>query len=690
MSLDHRRTTRRIAIVAAVALAAGLGSLAVDPSPASAQDTTTFTDGFDRANGAVGNGWRAARGTWAIASGAVAASGSTSERMLMQESVPLGKTFAVSATVSTTSTAPASRAWNGVAANVVDNGNGTQTFYVVRAAQALGNASRLDWQLLKVSDSQTATGLVYVTGGWSDITAGQPVRLGLESVSLGTGIVVRVEGAVTKDVYQYAPLPFGSLVSGGYAGLYAHGGANTFDDVTIVNSTVAAGAPLADPGPLSCTVAQPDGYTLPGLANTVAEVVPLGNSWSGHPVTQQILNHGDDQYAAYYDENRVMTVAHRTLDQTTWTIKQVDSTLGWDSHNYVTMALDPAGNLHLSGNMHNVPLVYFRTTTPGDVTTLTRVANMVDPAVEQRVTYPSFFTGPSGELMFSHRDGMSGDGVTLYNRYDETTQTWSALLTTPLLDGEGLRNAYPMAPKLGPDGFFHLVWTWRDTTDAGSTSRLSYMRSTDLVHWETSTGTPLTLPVTYDSPTVVDPVPIYGGIINSNINLGFDGAGKPVISYTKFDEQLRTQFNLAHTDAGGAWVSAPISEWTGRWHISGGGSLSGGVRVGAVSALADGMLRVDYKCVGGVGVNDGPSRSWIVDPATFQPVYDVPTPALPAAITTPQSTFPGIQVKTVDVTAENGDRYVLRWESMPANADQPRPPSQTPPAQPITVYRLVP
>ncbi len=689
MSVNHRGMRAKIAIFAIMTIAAGMGTVAASAPAAATSGTTTFNDQFDRANGAVGNGWRAARGSWAINSGTVSAAGSATERMLMQESIPLGQTFSIQATISTSATNPTSRSWNGVAANVTDNGDGTQTFYVVRAAQAIGNAARLDWQLLKISNSQSSAGLVYVTGGWSTITAGEPVDVGLESVSQGTGIVVRLEGAVTTDVYQYAALPFNSLIVGGYAGLYSLNGTTAFDDFTLVNSTVPAGAVPTDPGALNCTVNAPGGYTLPGLANTIEEIADVGLSWSGHPVSQPILNDGQDQYISYFDENRVMTVAHRTLGSSTWEYKQLDSVIGWDSHNYITIALDPAGNLHVSGNMHNVPLEYFRTTTPGDIGTLQRVTTMVDPLVEQKVTYPQFFNGPGGELIFSYRNGSSGNGITLYNEYDETTQTWSALLTTPLLDGEGLRNAYPLAPRLGDDGYYHLVWTWRDTTDAGSTSHLSYMRSTDLVNWETSTGAPLTLPVTYDSDTVVDPVPIYGGIINSNISIGFDGAGTPVISYTKFDDELNTQFYLARTDSSGAWTTSAVSDWTGRWHIAGGGSLSGGVRVGAVSTLADGKLRVDYKCVGGTGVVDGPAGTWIIDPATYETVHDVPTPQMPTDITYPESTFPGIQVKTTVTTADNGDRYVLRWESMPANQDQPRPPADTPAPQPIKVYRLV-
>ena len=236
-----------------------------------------------------------------------------------------------------------------------------------------------------------------------------------------------------------------------------------------------------------------------GLAQTtmptVAESIDVAPVWSGHPVGFALLTHRDRQYIAYYDADRRMTVASRTLDSTVWNRQTLPETVGWDSHNYVTMAVDAQGHLHVSGNMHNVPIVYFRTTTPGDVTTLARVTSLVGRE-EKRCTYPAFFTGPKGEFIFTYRDGGSGNGNQIYNRYDADTEQWSRLLDKPLLDGEGERNAYVSRPTRGPDGFWHIVWVWRDTPDAATNHDVSYARSRDLVHWERSDGTPLSLPIT--------------------------------------------------------------------------------------------------------------------------------------------------------------------------------------------------
>jgi len=118
--------------------------------------------------------------------------------------------------------------------------------------------------------------------------------------------------------------------------------------------------------------------------------------------------------------------------------------------------------------MHVNPLVYFRTAKPLDITTFQRVPSMVGTQ-EQRCTYPEFFSGPGGDLVFLYRDGSSGNGNQVVNIYDESGQQWKRLLDKPLTDGQGKCNAYSVGPMAGPDGFYHLVWTWRDTPIAAPT-----------------------------------------------------------------------------------------------------------------------------------------------------------------------------------------------------------------------------
>src|SRR4029078_627328 len=221
-----------------------------------------------------------------------------------------------------------------------------------------------------------------------------------------------------------------------------------------------------------------------------------------------------------------MIVAPRALTSDTWTTSRLPTTVGWDSHNYIAMDLDSAGFIHVSGNMHPVPLVYFRSVIANEVGWLSG-ATMVG-SNESSCTYPLFFHDTSGNLVFNYRDGMSGNGNHIFNIYDTATKTWRRLLNAPFTDGEGLRSAYPVGPVLGPDGWWHMVWVWRDTPDASTNHDLSYARSQDLVHWQTAAGKALTLPITLATGDIVDPVPSGGGMINNNNNVGFAAQNRAV------------------------------------------------------------------------------------------------------------------------------------------------------------------
>lgn len=94
------------------------------------------------------------------------------------------------------------------------------------------------------------------------------------------------------------------------------------------------------------------------------EVSPV---WSGHPVGFALLTCAARQFVAFYDADRQMTIGPRGLEERRWQLVRLPSVLGWDSHNYVTLAVDSAGQIHVSGNMHCQPLVYFRTQRPYDI-----------------------------------------------------------------------------------------------------------------------------------------------------------------------------------------------------------------------------------------------------------------------------------------------------------------------------------
>lgn len=432
-------------------------------------------------------------------------------------------------------------------------------------------------------------------------------------------------------------------------------------------------------------------------------VIDIAPVWSGHPVGFALLTAGRRQYVAFYDADRKMTIAARSLDQQQWEMVRLPSVLGWDSHNYVTMAADRQGQLHVSGNMHCVPLVYFRTERPGDIASFRQEPAMVGRN-EKRCTYPRFLFGAGGELIFTYRDGSSGNGDQYFNVYDPDTGRWRRLIDSPLFAGEGKMNAYFVGPRQDSSGMFHVCWVWRDTPNCATNHDLCYARSKDLVHWETSDGRSLVLPITLAKAEVVDPVPPGGGMINGNTQIGFDAHGRPIISYHKFDADGRTQLYNARREADG-WRIYQTSRWDYRWEFKGGGTVRFEIGFGPVEAHSDGSLTQSWRHIKhGSGV-------WTLDPQTLEPVAPrkpaknaggakdgstdtaSPRPAprgkLPKSFAQVESDWPEMEVRTAaDLGKPEGDvRYVLRWETLPSNRDRPRSPPLPPPSM-LRLYEI--
>lgn len=422
----------------------------------------------------------------------------------------------------------------------------------------------------------------------------------------------------------------------------------------------------------------------------IAERVDVDQVPSWFPVGFSLLTHGKRQYAAYYDVGHRLTVATRTLGEAAWQKRQLDTKIGWDSHNYVTLAVDAAGDLHLAGNMHCVPLVYFRTQQAGDINSLQRLPMTGER--ENRCTYPQFLHDADGRLVFQYRDGSSGNGSQLFNVYDVASKTWSRLLQTPLFDGQGQRNAYLQGPVAGPDGLFHLVWVWRDTPDCATNHNLSYARSRDLVHWESAAGLPVKLPMTLDGEgLIVDPAPSGGGMINGGQKLVFDARKRPLIVYHKNDPAGNMQLWAARFE-GDRWNRQVLTTWDKPVAFSGGGTMPFiGIGISAPQRLAADVWGVRYRH------RDFGSGMAAFSEATLRPLPTVPTPpaerstGYPAELSRPEIKIDQIgvhQTASVGAAANPAVRYVMVWETLPPNHDRPRS-GPLPPASTLRVFKLI-
>ena len=426
---------------------------------------------------------------------------------------------------------------------------------------------------------------------------------------------------------------------------------------------------------------------------TIERVIKIDKVWAGHPVGFSLLTEEDRQYIAYYNDERHMIVGQRYLHQDTFELHKIpphpresweetSTILGWDSHNYLTLGLDNEGYIHLSGNMHVNGLTYFRSTEPGDISTLVQIKEMVGTE-ENRCTYPVFLNTVENELIFRYRDGGSGNGNDIYNKYDSDTRQWTRLVDTPLTDGQDSVNAYASRPSLREDGWYHMYWVWRDTPDCSTNHDLSYMKSPDMLHWYNAYGQPVDLPVTVDNKSVVvDPIPVQGGIINLAAKLCLDEDNQPIFAYHKYDATGNLQFYTARL-MGEAWQIKQVTNWDYRWYFSGNGSINKEVFIGPFNRREDGFYELGYDHIKyGAGTlllnQDLKVSGKVLKPQPF------------AATVAVEGKFPGLKVRTAEDSGKATDeplQYVLKWETLPRNRDKPRPKPWPEPSQ-LYLYEL--
>jgi hypothetical protein len=525
-----------------------------------------------------------------------------------------------------------------------------------------------------------ATGGSAATGGGAGLTGGT-AGTGATGGSGGTG------GASAGTTATGGTGGAMSGAAGATGGTVAGGGAGGSDAGTSGTSgsggtdAGAGGAAAGSGGAAGMSgSAGTAGSGSAGMPGVIAEELDIADVWSGHPVGFYLLTRQNRQFVAFYDEDRSLTVGDRTLGSTTWKLVRLPTAVEWDSHNDIVMAIDDDGFIHVAGNMHSSPLVYFRTSAALDIDTFQKLP-MVSMN-EASCTYPQFFRSPSGQLVFMYRDGSSGNGNHIFNAYSTANKTWSRLLGSALTDGEGQRNAYPVGPVQGPDGLFHLVWVWRDTPDASTNHDLSYARTADLLNWQKAGGQAVALPMRLSTAEVVDPVPSGGGMINNNTKVGFDAEMRPIVAYHKYDQSGNTQLYNARFE-NGAWVVHQTSSWTYRWNFGGNGTLVFEIEVEPVELQSNGMLTQNFYHAqyGGLG-------AFRLNPTTLAAEATIPRPvAYPPELAEVESPTAMMEVrwrKDAGTSPDAGIVYMMRWETLPSNRDMPRTP--IPPATKLRLY----
>ncbi|MFT3844198.1 MAG: BNR repeat-containing protein [Lacibacter sp.] len=264
-----------------------------------------------------------------------------------------------------------------------------------------------------------------------------------------------------------------------------------------------------------------------------AKLVTVAEGWAQNSVNTAVFRKNslvtfkDTQFIAFYNEQRYVVLGKRKTGSSKWIIKQTPykgNTL--DAHNVISIMVDGKGYLHMAWDHHNNPLNYCMGISPGSLD-LTGKMSMTG-LHEQRVTYPEFYKLANGNLLFFYRDGGSGNGNLIINRYVLKTKKWEQLQSN-LLDGEGKRNAYWQA-FVDVKGIIHISWVWRESPDVASNHDLCYARSTDGGStWTTSTGKQYNLPITAATAEIACSIPQKSELINQT-SMFADAEGRPFIA----------------------------------------------------------------------------------------------------------------------------------------------------------------
>ncbi|MBR4585859.1 MAG: BNR repeat-containing protein [Bacteroidales bacterium] len=279
------------------------------------------------------------------------------------------------------------------------------------------------------------------------------------------------------------------------------------------------------------------------------------------------------QFAAWYAPDGTVMVARRELaPESGWVVQATDLTGNCaDAHNVISLGLDGAGYLHVSWAQHGVPLRYARSRTPYradfEVT-----GQMVDADLERHVTYPEFRRFSDGDLLFAYRDGSSGNGDLVLNRYDVQQGRWERI-QSKLIDGQRQRNAY-WQMYMDAQDVIHLSWVWRETWNVETNHDLCYAASRDGGQtWQRSDGTPYALPITLETAEVAWEIPQGSELINQT-SMTADPQGHPCIAtYWRAQGDSIPQYRLVRHD-GRAWSAAQVGARRTPFSLSGGGTKS--------------------------------------------------------------------------------------------------------------------
>lgn len=306
-------------------------------------------------------------------------------------------------------------------------------------------------------------------------------------------------------------------------------------------------------------------------------------------------------------------------------------------HNQPTLVVDGDGYIHVFASMHANDWRYFRSTRPGDPTTMVdRSTQMPDQG--GRYTYPTATRTPNGDVYVAIRSLAAGN---LY-RWDVAADRWSRAATFAAEDDYVV---YPDDVVSDAAGNVHIAWEWAYGGANGLRHLGSYLRyEPSTGRFRNAAGREVELPATTHDDVVYQPIEPgerptdRGSPANppglQSAKLALDAAtGRPSVAY-RFRPTAGGRFEVR------------LAEWRG---AEGGGWRRQTVYAGRYNTYA----AVD------VSLRGGPARVYYAKSGV--PSRDQATVATPGAGGwTERSLAAGVPIERLSVVNTNGvDRLYL-------------------------------
>lgn len=301
------------------------------------------------------------------------------------------------------------------------------------------------------------------------------------------------------------------------------------------------------------------------------KLVNVDSGWAKNSVNtvvfrkNSLVNFRHWQYIAYYNKDGFVVLGKRKLNSVKWELRQTQYKGNTaDAHNAISIMVDGDGFLHMAWDHHNTALHYVQSSKPGSLE-LSNEMPMTGKQ-ENNVSYPEFYRMPDGDLVFFYRDGGSGKGNLVVNRYDRKTKTWTQLHTN-LVDGEGRRNAYWQA-CVDARGMIHLSWVWRESANVKSNHDMAYARSKDGGRtWEKWSGEAYRLPINAKTAEYAVRIPEGSELMNQT-SMTVDEKGHPIIATYWKEEGGVPQYRVIYRTANG-WQTEVVGHRTTPFTLAG-------------------------------------------------------------------------------------------------------------------------